>query len=408
MSVRVLYVGDNNRLLTVDTDRLAGCAVELQVVEEIDAARRRIEADAFDCVLTDACFFETHGPSLRRELSTLADLPPLLLAGVPPAAADHPPEPALAVSLPPGDEPLDPASLATQLTAAVDAQPATTTVSAAENEASTVLPPFTWLKDQFHWLRLPGSSAAVEDVPPDLSSADTPPSVDPAADSATEPAQPVDTPADTPTAEPADESTDEPAAASEPAAYCRPADLWLSPGSSTLVVCASHDSRKHDACLDLLATESATNSHVLLVRYSRLSPDRLERIVTQAAATTLIEIGYSQPIPETLSDRIERFSIRNPNDLTRLGIVATGIVSEWATLDADIRVCVDQLSLLYQYKSTKRIFRFLHILLAKLAAGDAVSHFHVDTTSLNSHAVETIVPLFDSVLRVDTNGVRLD
>ncbi|RQG89167.1 response regulator [Natrarchaeobius halalkaliphilus] len=194
-----------------------------------------------------------------------------------------------------------------------------------------------------------------------------------------------------------------------PDAYHRPDSLDLEHGTSVLVQCGSHDDRKTACCTDLLGLDDVTDSHVLLIRYTQIDGKRLERIASDAARVKIISIGYSQPIPDPIQGTVENVRINNPNDVTRLGIVVTGTVDEWATSGvADIVVCYDPLDVLLQYKSVQGTFRFLHLFLSKLQTVDAVSHFHVDPSAGDPHEINTLKPLFDRVITIDSVGTSLE
>lgn len=190
--------------------------------------------------------------------------------------------------------------------------------------------------------------------------------------------------------------------------YDRPEGLSLGAGDSVLLQCGAQDDREHTACVDLLGVEDVTDQHVLLIRYRQMDEARLERIATNAERLKVVSIGYAQPIPQSVREEVETVQINNPNDLTRLGIVVTGTVNNWNESGADITVCHHSVNVLLQYKNTQSVFRFLHIFLGKLRSAGAASHFHVDPTAGDPQAVNTLKPLFDSVVTIDSVGVHLE
>lgn len=190
--------------------------------------------------------------------------------------------------------------------------------------------------------------------------------------------------------------------------YSRPDGLDPGPGDSILLQCGAQDDREHAACVDLLSVTDVEDNHVLLIRYKQMPEERLERIATNAARVKVISIGYSQPVPESVREEVSTVKINNPSDLTRLGIVVTKSVNDWNRSDAEVAVCHHSLNVLLQYKNAKSVFRFLHIFLGKLRSVDAVSHFHVDPSAGNPQEINTLKPLFDSVVSVDSVGVHLE
>jgi CheY-like chemotaxis protein len=190
--------------------------------------------------------------------------------------------------------------------------------------------------------------------------------------------------------------------------YNRPAQLDLRPGTSVLVQCGSQDDRRQAACADLLGPSDVADRNVLLVRYRRMDESRLETIATSAAHTKLISVGYSQPVPNWIDDQVETVKINNPNDLTRLGIVVTATIDNWATNDARIVACCDPLDAVLQYKGVESVFRFLHLFLGKLQSSGVTSHFHVDPSAGDPQEINVLKPLFDAVLTIDSVGTHLE
>ncbi|TKX72482.1 hypothetical protein EXE46_15800 [Halorubrum sp. GN11_10-6_MGM] len=189
--------------------------------------------------------------------------------------------------------------------------------------------------------------------------------------------------------------------------YRRPAGLDLKPGTSALVECGSQDERKHAACQDLLGLETAAAQRdVLLVRYRRMDPEQLEAIASAAHRTKLVAIGYSQSVPEDVRDDVEVASINNPNDITRLGILISGTVESWAADDSEIVVCYDSVNILLKYKDVQSAFRFLHVFLGTLQGAGVIAHFHVDPRAGDPQNINTLKPLFDEVVSIDSVGVR--
>lgn len=190
--------------------------------------------------------------------------------------------------------------------------------------------------------------------------------------------------------------------------YTKPGNLDLAPGTSVLVQCGSQDDRQEAACADLLQPDQVLDRNVLLIRYRQMSESRLETIASSAARTKVISIGYTQPVPRSVRDSVENIKINNPNDVTRLGIVVTGTIDEWKRFAGETVVCYKPLDVLLRYKSVHSAFRFLHIFLSKLQAGGAIAHFHVDPSAGDPQEINTLKPLFDSVVTIDSVGTHLE
>ena len=191
--------------------------------------------------------------------------------------------------------------------------------------------------------------------------------------------------------------------------YTRPDGLSLTPGSSVLVQCGAQDENRHAATLDLLGVSADVDSrNVLLVQYRQIDRGLLTQIADWAAEMTVIAVGYSQPIPDELDDTVETITINNPNDITRLGIVMSGTLDGWKTSSNEAAVSFNSLNVLLEYTDAKRTFRFLHVLLGTLRERNTIAQFHVDTMAADVQDVNTLKPLFDSVISIDSMGTHLE
>ncbi|TQQ83333.1 response regulator [Halonotius terrestris] len=188
----------------------------------------------------------------------------------------------------------------------------------------------------------------------------------------------------------------------------RPPNLDLSPGTKFLVQSTGQDDRKYDLHRDLLGLDDEHAHNVLLIRYRPFPPERLETIASNALNVTVISVGCHQPIPPAVRDSIETIRITNPGDVRRLGILATRIVNQWRKLTAGIRVSIDPLQTLFNYKAVEAVFRFMHALLGKLSSRGAVTQVHVNPSAAGVQNTNTIKMLFDYLLTVDSQGVTLE
>lgn len=191
--------------------------------------------------------------------------------------------------------------------------------------------------------------------------------------------------------------------------YRRPDGLDLAPGTSVLIECGTQDEKKEAACHDMLGLEAARpDRNVILVRYRRMDPARLEWIVERAHRTELITVGYSQSIPPTVEETVETTEINNPNDITRLGILVSRTIKELASDDRPTVFGYDSLNVLLEYKDVQSTFRFLHVFLGTLTETGAIAHFHIDPLAGDPQKVNTLKPLFDEIVSVDSVGVHLE
>jgi hypothetical protein len=190
--------------------------------------------------------------------------------------------------------------------------------------------------------------------------------------------------------------------------YQRPPALNLSPGSTVLVQCGSQDDRKPVARRDLLGLSASEPRNVLLIQYRPMATDELESIASNAKRVKVISIGSTQSVPSSVEETVESVEINNPNDVTRLGILATSTLDDWAPLAEQTTVSLNPLDVMLQYKTAEATFRFLHIFLGKLSSRGAISHFFVNPSSSDPQAINTLKPLFDDVVTIDSVGVDVE
>ena len=183
----------------------------------------------------------------------------------------------------------------------------------------------------------------------------------------------------------------------------------LDPGTNVLIQSESRSEQTQTSCHQLLfGNDSDRDPYVLLIRYQPLQGDRLEAIASEGYRTHVISIGYAQSVPPAADGVVEVTQINNPNDITRLGIVVSRVTQGWSTDDRDIRVCYDSLNVLLNYRDVKNAFRFLHVFLSTFTKTDAVAHFHADPLEGDPQAINTLKPLFDEVVSIDSTGTYVE
>lgn len=180
------------------------------------------------------------------------------------------------------------------------------------------------------------------------------------------------------------------------------AELSLSPATSVLIKCGSQNNQKRDLQYDILSKQTGQIGNVLLIRYRSMPQDRLQSIVENADNVSIITIGCSQPVPPGLEETVEIMEISDPNDVRRLGILATDVVSNWADSTGGKNVSIEPLDILFNYKSVEGVFRFLHILIGKFSTHGAVTQVYIDPSAIGEKSSNTIKPLFDHTITIDS------
>lgn len=183
----------------------------------------------------------------------------------------------------------------------------------------------------------------------------------------------------------------------------------LDTGTNVLIQSESRSERTHDGCHELLfGREGNLDPDVLLVRYQPMDGERLENIASNGHRTHVISVGYAQSVPPAVDGTVEVTQINNPNDITRLGIVVSRVTQGWAAAEREIRVCYDSLNVLLNYRDVKNAFRFLHVFLSTFTKTDAVAHFHADPLEGDPQAINTVKPLFDEIVSIDSTGTYVE
>ena len=188
-----------------------------------------------------------------------------------------------------------------------------------------------------------------------------------------------------------------------------PDHVELTPGTTALVQSGSQDDQTETICQRLLYDDlDHPQPAVLLVRYQQMEVEQLRQIAKEASQTKVISVGYAQDVPAPLEDAVETVNITNPNDVKRLGIVVSGTIDQWSKTDSEISFCYGSINVLLNYKDVKSTFRFLHVLLRTLRRGETVAHFHADPLAGDPQSINTLKPLFDEIISIDSMGVTVE
>lgn len=183
----------------------------------------------------------------------------------------------------------------------------------------------------------------------------------------------------------------------------------VGPGDNVLVLAPAIGSREAEACGALLGWGPPDSVAYVGVTFTRAAATRLdvwlERVSeTLPARTVIVGVDALQPAdgarPAAAADW-ELATVTDPADLTGIGMRVSDVLSDWRDLEAQLVACVHSLTTLLQYTTTARVFRFLHVLTARLAAVDAVSHFHLDPDAHERRTVSRLEQLFDAVAEAD-------
>lgn len=171
----------------------------------------------------------------------------------------------------------------------------------------------------------------------------------------------------------------------------------IGPGSSVLVHAAG-DEAPSGLCENLRAVDDPCGD-VLLVEFTPDPADRLDQLANHPAAgrKRLLTVGDHADVRSSRAD-IDVESIDDPSDLSSLGIAISGFLADSPPAGGETIVCFHSLTALLAHSDLERAFRFLHVLTGRIAAADAVAHFHVDPTAHDPRDLNTLAALFDGVV----------
>jgi hypothetical protein len=101
--------------------------------------------------------------------------------------------------------------------------------------------------------------------------------------------------------------------------------------------------------------------------------------------------------------------VKNVKNLSKLGLLTTQIINDWADSSQPSGVCFHTLSTLAGYVQKETLHRFLFTLQARLSSLGVSAHYHLDAGAHDPEELATYESIFDLVLQVDQDGrIELD
>lgn len=113
----------------------------------------------------------------------------------------------------------------------------------------------------------------------------------------------------------------------------------------------------------------------------------------ESVLVTTSEAGVSESVPT------ERVS--SPADLTGVGMQTSQILGRWAETGDDIVVSFDSLTVLLQFVDLHDLYRFLHVVTARIRTVGAHAQFYLDPSTQGDQTVSIITSLFQGVARYE-------
>lgn len=113
---------------------------------------------------------------------------------------------------------------------------------------------------------------------------------------------------------------------------------------------------------------------------------------------------YSRSVGIPCSDTASILRLPGPSELTGISVAISRLCSDFRKTQRQIRMLFDSVSSLLLYASLPRVLRFLHVLLGRLKAVDAVSLLVVEEGMHHDEAVTGIETLCDGLISLSKNA----
>jgi hypothetical protein len=188
--------------------------------------------------------------------------------------------------------------------------------------------------------------------------------------------------------------------------------LELIGGASNVLVSGSADSPAgQNLCSRLMTSRSGEPVNLLVITITETPNQRLSVLKNYhggpVGEIAVIDVrNYNRETNyDQYDDAVEIRTVSSAQDLRRIGIVASKILTRWEEESGETTVCFHSLSdLLNLTDDRQRVFRFLHVLRGRIRSAGARAHYHFDPGTHQDEAVRTFESLFDTVIQFDEDG----
>lgn len=196
------------------------------------------------------------------------------------------------------------------------------------------------------------------------------------------------------------------------------------PPASVLVLGPAMEPAVDGACASLLSGADPPRQNVLLVTLLESPDNRLDvlrrrdgqlpgRVAVVSVGDGTRSVTGAEAGPDDGTGSVPRRNIRttsvsDPGDLTGIGIKIDQALAAWTAEDAVTHMCFHSLTGLLQYADLHRVFKFLHVLTARVEAANGLAHFHLDPTAVDDRTFATVRSLFDVVIEYEDCGWTTD
>lgn len=138
------------------------------------------------------------------------------------------------------------------------------------------------------------------------------------------------------------------------------------------------------------------------------SNDGTTKVIERVTHTRGAAIVSNSRRKKTGTDTEPETTVLTSRSLPRLGITISEVIDEFdqgcsGLESGELRVCFDSLIPLLEEYDQEAVFRFLHILTARVRNVNGMAHFHLPA-EMDSTIINTLAPVFDAVVEVRTTG----
>ncbi|WP_049985330.1 DUF7504 family protein [Halobellus rufus] len=188
--------------------------------------------------------------------------------------------------------------------------------------------------------------------------------------------------------------------------------LELTGGASNVLLSGPGDCpAEQDLCARLMESGTDDPVNLLVVSISETPSQRLSTLESYlegpVGETAVVDVrNYNRETSyENYDGPVDVRTVSNAQDLRRIGIVTSKLLTEWDDVSGPVTMCVHSLSdLLDVNEDHQQVFRFLHVLRGRVQSAGVRAHYHFDPTRYEGQTVRTFESLFDTVLQFDEDG----
>jgi hypothetical protein len=180
-------------------------------------------------------------------------------------------------------------------------------------------------------------------------------------------------------------------------------------GDSVLLLAPTYGESEPRFCSELLDHGEAPDPAVLFVTLTDSPDERIEfwedHVGELPALTRFVHTGELRGSGDSAEPDTVRV-VRNPSNLTQLGVEITEALGELKDESENIGICFRSLSALLQYASPNQAFQFMQVLTDHFKHAGAIGHVHMNPDAHDKQTVATFTQVFDVVVELDEDGTH--